>query len=55
VYLALQLLERVLDAEDGLEDGALEHRDQGVEVRVDLAVGAQVIRLANFDLERGVR
>ena len=48
--LLLQLLQGILDAEDSLEDWTLQDRDEGLEIRVDLAVAAQVISLANFEL-----
>ena len=49
-HLLLQLLQGILDAEDRLEDWTLQNRDEGLEIRVDLAVAAQVISLANFEL-----
>ena len=49
-HLLLQLLQGILDAEDRLEDWTLQDRDEGLEIRVDLAVAAQVISLANFEL-----
>ena len=49
-HLLLQLLQGILDAEDRLEDWTLQDRDESLEIRVDLAVAAQVISLANFEL-----
>ena len=49
-HLLLQLLQGILDAEDRLEDWTLQDRDEGLEIRVDLAIAAQVVSLANFEL-----
>ena len=49
-HLLLQLLQGILDAEDRLEDWTLQDRDESLEIRVDLAIAAQVISLANFEL-----
>ncbi len=51
-YLTLELLERILNAENGLEDRTLQDWDQGVQVGVHLAVAAEVVRLANFELKQ---
>ena len=50
-YLLLELSERVLDVENGLEDRRLEHRDQRVQVVIHLVqhiiaqFGSEIISL----------